>query len=72
MDLKNIVDNGNGIDRYNMNRIFDPFYTTKELTEGSGFGLFIVKDLMLKLNLEINVQLTPNIKTEFKILFGKN
>jgi len=35
-----IRDNGNGIDAQNIDRIFDPFYTSKQL--GSGLGLAIV------------------------------
>lgn len=34
-------DNGCGIDEKDINRIFDPFYTTKEVGEGLGLGLSI-------------------------------
>lgn len=38
-----ISDNGSGIPDSVKERIFDPFYTTKEVGKGTGLGLFIVK-----------------------------
>ena len=39
-----IEDSGSGISLENMNRIFNPFFTTKE--KGSGLGLAIVKKII--------------------------
>ncbi|HVE59683.1 MAG TPA: ATP-binding protein [Pyrinomonadaceae bacterium] len=36
-----VSDNGCGIDREHLDRIFDPFYTTKPVGEGTGLGLSI-------------------------------
>lgn len=41
-----ILDNGPGIPAGVLARIFDPFYTTKEASHGSGLGLFIVRELV--------------------------
>ena len=36
-----VRDNGSGIDAENMERIFDPFFSTKEPGKGTGLGLSI-------------------------------
>ncbi|NNG00812.1 MAG: response regulator [Desulfobacteraceae bacterium] len=37
-----VQDNGSGIDPSHIDRIFDPYYTTKEVGKGSGMGLAVV------------------------------
>lgn len=37
-----VTDNGHGMDHATMDRIFEPFYTTKPSTKGTGLGLTIV------------------------------
>ena len=41
-----ICDNGGGIEEKDMNRIFDPYYTTKFAEEGTGLGLYVAKMLI--------------------------
>jgi signal transduction histidine kinase len=41
-----IQDNGSGIPLEVLPRIFDPFYTTKDVGEGSGLGLFIAFEII--------------------------
>jgi C4-dicarboxylate-specific signal transduction histidine kinase len=36
-----VRDNGSGIDSQHLDKIFDPFYTTKDVGEGMGLGLSI-------------------------------
>jgi len=43
-----VADDGCGIDAADLDHIFDPFYTTKDVGAGSGLGLFIVHDIVSK------------------------
>jgi signal transduction histidine kinase len=43
-----VEDNGGGIDRMYMEKIFDPYFTTKEQTGGTGLGLYIAKIIVEK------------------------
>ena len=50
-----VKDNGQGIQSSNLDRIFDPYYTTKDVGEGSGFGLSTVHGLVKHLGGGIRV-----------------
>jgi len=43
-----VKDTGEGIDPKNMNRIMDPYFTTKEVDKGLGMGLAVVSGLLKK------------------------
>jgi signal transduction histidine kinase len=50
-----VADNGPGIPDIIRHRIFDPFYTTKEVGKGTGLGLSIVYGFVTELNGRITV-----------------
>ncbi|SNR60765.1 PAS domain S-box-containing protein [Maribacter sedimenticola] len=50
-----IKDNGLGMEEAQIERIFDMFYRISSQIMGTGIGLFIVKEIMTKLNGTINV-----------------
>ncbi len=60
-------DTGFGIDPDIINKIYDPFFTTKGVTEGTGMGLSVVMGIIKKHNGFINVYSEPNEGTLFKI-----
>lgn len=59
-----VKDNGLGMDRNLQKRAFDMFYRGHEHSEGSGLGLFIVKNNAEKLGGEINLKSSLNMGTE--------
>jgi signal transduction histidine kinase len=62
-----IEDNGVGIRADYINNIFNMFYQANEKSEGSGLGLYIVKQAIEKLNGTITVTSTHQIGTTFQI-----
>ncbi len=61
-----IRDNGLGIPEENLNRILEPFFTTKSV--GTGLGLAIVKRNVEELGGYLEVKSHSNEGTEFKVL----
>lgn len=51
-----VSDTGKGIKVEDLPSIFDLYFTTKPFNEGSGFGLYFVKDLLLKMGWSIRVE----------------
>jgi PAS domain S-box-containing protein len=62
------ADNGIGIDEANLNKIFEMFYRATEQSDGSGIGLYIVKNAVDKLGGQINVSSRPGQGTRFNII----
>ena len=62
-----VSDDGPGIDPVHLPRIFDPFYTTKPVGEGSGLGLSIVQSIVKGHGGGIDVQSTAGAGTRFTI-----
>lgn len=62
------ADNGIGIKEANLKRIFEMFYRATSQGDGSGIGLYIVKNAVEKLGGEIKVASSPGQGTRFHIL----
>ena len=66
-----ISDSGCGIPAEIGDRIFDAFYSTKKIGEGSGLGLDIVKNIVLKHNGKIYYESQVGVGTTFHIELPK-
>ncbi len=62
-----VRDNGMGMPREVLERIFEPFYTTKEVGKGTGLGLATVWHLVTRLGGKINVTSTPGDGSVFNV-----
>jgi signal transduction histidine kinase len=66
VDLR-IEDTGAGIQPSQINRIFDPYFTTKQAQSGTGLGLYITKKVIEDHNGSIKVESTPGVGSVFTI-----
>jgi len=62
-----IADDGPGIPREQLARIFTPFFTTKEVGKGMGLGLTITRQVIKQHGGELDVDSTPGQGTTFTI-----
>jgi signal transduction histidine kinase len=66
-----VRDNGTGIKQEHLGKIFDMFYRGTETSQGSGLGLYIVKELVEKMNGQISVKSEFGMGSEFEVVFSK-
>lgn len=64
-----VSDTGHGMDEETVERIFDPYFTTKELKDGAGLGLAIVYGILQEHNASVKVRSTAGKGTTFNLFF---
>jgi CheY-like chemotaxis protein len=67
--LLSVKDSGVGMDETTLQRIFEPFYTSKGLGKGTGLGLSMVYGIVKQHDAFIQVSSKPGAGTEFGIYF---
>jgi CheY-like chemotaxis protein len=66
-----VKDTGTGMGPDVMRRVFEPFFTTRELGEGTGMGLAVVYGIVTDLEGTITIESEPGIGSTFRVFLPK-
>jgi CheY-like chemotaxis protein/two-component sensor histidine kinase len=66
-DLLIVADTGVGIEKDIMDKIFDPYFSTKEKGKGTGLGLSVVQGIVKSCNGDIRIYSEPGKGTEVHV-----
>jgi signal transduction histidine kinase len=67
--LVEVVDNGIGIDKKSIPTIFQMFYRASRLSKGSGLGLYLAREAIVRLGGSIDINSELNLGTLVKVQF---
>jgi CheY-like chemotaxis protein len=62
-----VADTGTGMDQKILDRIFDPYFTTKGKGKGTGMGLSVVHGIVTAMNGAVQVHSDPGRGTQFRV-----
>ncbi len=64
-----VRDTGHGMDEKTLERVFDPYYTTKKIGHGTGLGLSVVQAIVEEHDAFLEIHSEPDKGTSFLIYF---
>ncbi len=67
-----VVDNGIGISKEDLNRVFEPFYTGmngRQYAKSTGLGLYLAREICAKLDHELQIESKKDYGTTVRIVF---
>jgi signal transduction histidine kinase len=67
-----VADNGRGIPQRILDKIFQPFFTTKPTGQGTGLGLSLAYDIIKAHGGDIRVETKEGEGSEFLVAFSKH
>lgn len=62
-----VADNGEGIDKEHHDKIFDMFYRASESSQGTGLGLYIVKETLARIGGSVELDSNKGTGTTFRV-----
>ena len=62
-----VTDSGSGIDEETVAKLFDPFYTTKESSNGTGLGLCMVQGFVSQSGGSLTVNSESGVGSKFEM-----
>jgi signal transduction histidine kinase len=66
-----VTDNGEGIEEQHHQKIFEMFYRASENSNGTGLGLYIVKETLARLGGAVELQSKKGAGTTFKVILDQ-
>ena len=70
--MLNIIDNGRGVPTSNIERLFEPFFTTSTKGDGTGLGLFMARELCLSNGSTLEYVRLPAGGSCFRLVFSQS
>lgn len=64
-----VEDNGIGMDQDTVKRVFEPFYTTKDVGKGTGLGLSVSREILDRYQGTVKVESVVGLGTKFLLCF---